>query len=348
MAKNPQRKRDRRKKKQAKRLRRNRETAARRSVADRFPKFHYDQGDAPDALMEAAVRASSKIRAEHTRLLPPPVVALLRRARKDGFRRAFPLGRQSQAFTLMKLALGECVFRQLPERIVDSLFPFNDVEVIPGRPNDESIQVRLRSLKERKTEFGTVYYSPLKPTVELNGERKQIAFSTHAIRQICERTVLDWRTFSGLGDAFGFFYNCVYFEIVELPGGQTAFTLFNRCDPGFFVRAFVSEVLGEDDGGKYFYRIGYCPAVVNDDLLVAKTLLVPGMDGTPEQRLLLRPGMSTVERMEIQKRASKLTFKGLVEDQDFSLLKECHDRGIPQVVSLEGVEVFKYLRAYSS
>src|SRR6266446_6927024 len=70
-----------------------------------------------------------------------------------------------------------------------------------------------------------------------------IAFSEHAIERICERTVYDWRTFAGQGDAFAFLDNCVYFEDCTDARGEPSFVVYNSCAPHFNSCGYVQHVL---------------------------------------------------------------------------------------------------------
>ena len=163
------------------------------------------------------------------------------------------------------------------------------------------------------------------------------------MKRICERTVGNPTTYSGQGDAFAYLHSCVYFEPCSLPKSEFAFSVWEKCLPQFFAFEFARNVLEDLDASKnYYYRVGYCPAVVHDDLLVATTLLTPGMDGTPEFEKVLRPDIRSVEqKKEVRKSVEQLTIRGLVEHRDFSMIKSFHNAGIPQVVAMDR-EVFKY------
>jgi hypothetical protein len=187
-----------------------------------------------------------------------------------------------------------------------------------------------------------------------------IAFSEHAIERICERTVYDWRTFAGQGDAFAFLDNCVYFEDCTDARGEPSFVVYNSCAPHFNSWGYVEHVVGtpssrtgdssgdidrEVTGSRFYYRVGYCPVTIHGDLALATTLLFPGMSrqkGTPEGRLIERSGLPPVDidRMKAGVEG-QLSMKALADSGDFSLVKWFHDNGVPQVVRLNR-EVFKY------
>ena len=246
-------------------------------------------------------------------------------------------GEASATFSLLlgDVACFDCRISQLPntDLVYDLL----------GSPRDNTIRVRFLGMQSVKTDGGTAYYSPHRPTIDVGGERKIVAFTSHAGHRICERTVRDWSMWEGMCDAFACLNYCVYFEPCRLSGDQAAFTLYQKCTEGFFSKVIALGVLGTlDDDKQYYYRIGYCPAVVNGDFVIAKTLLTPGMRGTPEYERVLKPlAKSEGHRKELQKRVQQLTFRGLCESQDFDLLQQFHEGGVPQVVTFDH-EVFRY------
>ena len=148
------------------------------------------------------------------------------------------------------------------------------------------ISVKFGSLLHAKGSGGTVYYSRKKPKIEIDGKKKIVAFSRHAIERICERIKSNRKTYGGVGDLFAFLSHCVYFERCDL-GEQLAFTLYDISgDPPCIEHLYVEEVLGRENvdpaKGKCYYRLGYFPAVIEGDFIKAKTLLFPGFASTPE------------------------------------------------------------------
>lgn len=121
------------------------------------------------------------------------------------------------------------------------------------------------------------YYSKRKPTIEIDGQQKIVGFSEHAVLQTCDRIAPRWKTYAGLGDVFPFFNNCVYFERSDLYPDQLGFTFYNRCFPRFWSYFYVHELFPEEtaETNDYYFRVGYCPAVISGDFIKAKTLLFP-------------------------------------------------------------------------
>jgi hypothetical protein len=173
-----------------------------------------------------------------------------------------------------------------------------------------------------------------------------VAFSKHALEQICQRTVYNWRTYGGHGDAFAFFDNCVYFRDCTAARGEPSFAVYNSCVSPHVSWNYVTQVLENPvPGRRYYYLVGYCPVSFHGNTAKAITLLVPGMRfqrGTPEAALIQQFGLLPAEvvRLEAQVERQK-SMKELTDSGDYSLIKWFHKQGVPQVVEIEH-EVFRY------
>jgi len=240
-----------------------------------------------------------------------------------------------------RLNLGQAVLTRIPESERERYLPINDVMfVLQGH----HIRVIFRCLLTAKGPGGTIYYSRRKPTLEIDGVPKIVAFSRHAIDRICERIKPRWKThYAALGDVFAFFDQCMYFERCDLFGGQLAFTFYDGCKPGFVQYCYVDKVVGGENldpkAGKPYYRVGYCPAVIEGDFLKAKTFLFPGYANTPEYGRLVQSSLPWPEKRSLVERITGLDSQRLYESQDFGLIKWFQDHGVPQVVQLQQ-EVF--------
>jgi hypothetical protein len=152
----------------------------------------------------------------------------------------------------------------------------------------------------------------------------------------------DYRPYLGAGSAFTLINDCVYFEDCTAAFGEPCFSFYNVCAEGYLSILYAQEVLGEPvtDGQRY-YRVGYCPAVLEGRFAKAKTLLPPGMHGTPEHQLIMRSALPGAARREMVEAAGRLTWGALGASRDFSLVRWFYDHGVPQVVRIER-EVFRY------
>lgn len=311
----------------------------RRLYAQKFPEFVYHTNGAPPEFVRLVQQAIKKIDFRDPKMFSvwerdiyklekqhgPVVIRALIEETKDN-----PVARLN-----FICQLGHLVFSLIPQEELRRWIPHHDLQIIPG---GREIKVIFRSLQEAKGPGGTIYYSRFKPRLNMDGERKIVAFSQHAIERVCERIVPRWYTYTGLGDAFAFFDQCIQFQRSDLPDGQLSFTFYDQCRKGFFTWKYVEEVLGEStqDDGHYYRRVGYCPAVIEGDFVKAKTLLFPGHKGTPEYPLVWASDVSVAVKMQ----ATDMNAAWIEATQDFRLVKFFHQRGVTQVIHDER-EFFK-------
>ncbi|MHB0958244.1 MAG: hypothetical protein ACYC0X_12260 [Pirellulaceae bacterium] len=243
------------------------------------------------------------------------------------------------------VTLGQELLNRIAEGDRERYLPLNDFLVVPG---GQHILVLIRSLLTAKGPGGTVYYSRRKPMLDIDGSRKIVAFSKHAIERTCERIKPHWKnSYAALGDVFAFFDQCMYFERQDLNDGQLGFTFYDGCEKQFVQYAYVTQVLGKENldskAGKPYYRLGYCPAVIEGDFIKAKTFLFPGYASTPEYDRLRRSSLPWCEKEPLLAQATSWDAWKLYDSQDFSLIRWFHDNGVPQVVQIRR-EVFADVR----
>jgi hypothetical protein len=316
-----------------------------------YPEFHFDTVSAHPDFTRAVKQSVATINFEDRSVFPRWEADLYRLLKVEGT----PALRE--AFLTLKLAcdaneradgqlaelhfvfnLGQIVLDRIPKDIRDRHLPMSDVMVTPKR---NYIQVICRSLCREKGDGGTIYYSRRKPTLDIDGDPKIVAFSKHAIDQTSKRINPNSTTsYGALGDIFSFFDQCTYFERTTLHRDQLGFSFFDRCTAGSVTHWYVKEVLGTENldlrQGRPYYRVGYCPAVVEGDFVKAMTLLLPGYANTPECSAIWDHANTRTEREELLARSKDWTPRMLYETHDFSLLKWFHDHGVPQVVHLNG------------
>jgi hypothetical protein len=185
-----------------------------------------------------------------------------------------------------------------------------------------------------------VYYSQLKPKVLIDNNEYIVAFSRHAVERICERCVGQYDHYAGAGDAFAFLSSCSKFDVIpQGPNGNRNYliTFYDSCVPGFTEYKYLKGVKDDvNDYREYCYRVGYCPVSLNQGFASSKTLLTPGMRGTPEDFLLKRSGIGRMEKIEIRKSVERTISKRIwAFEQDFSAMKWFHDNGVPQVMEID-------------
>jgi len=303
-----------------------------RIYAQKFPRFIFRENGAPPEFVKLVKQAIKNINFRNPQLFSRWETEIYKMGKQYGPGAIKVLDGNLSAQIFFKCKLGHIVFFMIPQEKLLQWIPFHDVQIMPS---GHQIVVSFRSLMKAKGPGGTIYHSRYKPTIQINGKRKIVGFSEHAIQRICERIVPTWHTYAGLGDAFAYFDQCVYFQRVDLPDGQLALTFFDQCKNGFFSWKYVEEILGEDivDDGHYYRRIGYCPAVIENGFIKAKTLLFPGHRNTPEHRLVWASDVS----VEVKRQVEDMDAVWLRMSEDFRLVKFFHQRGVPQVIHDERV-----------
>jgi hypothetical protein len=316
-----------------------------------FPSYEFDAGSAPLSLVDAVRAAVLAVRRDYRTILSEPVQDLLRLGRRCGF----PVGMalidkhidhapggihyQYQAC----LGLGEAIFRRIPRSVMDAHLLYHTFDVIFGEPQPHRMKVRFRSLLWSPGSTGRVYYSWRRPTVRVCGRDLVVGFSDHAVRWIYERAAFDWRTYAGSGQAFAYLNDCVYFEDVSAQFGQPCFAVFCPCVPNYVGGMLAERVLGRPVAAhdRLCYRIGYCPSTVTGEFLKAKTLLLPGMERTPERRALEEARLPQLLRSSFEKSMEAFFGRGRQPINVCTVQGWFHINGVPQVVSIDQ-PVFKY------
>jgi len=234
--------------------------------------------------------------------------------------------------------IGSIVFEKLKKKkILENFIPYNDVDIVP---QGYDFAVIFNGMLWEKTKWGRVHYSPKKPKISIDGKEYIVAFSNHAIERICDRCAKNWTMYAGAGDAFAFLNRYSKFEIVKTTHNdetQYFLGLYDRCEKGFANYAYVTEILKEyESNKKYYYRVGYCPVGFSDDFASAKTLLIPGMKGTPEYFKMKDSNLKFSDKKRYEKLAgSILKNEFYIDSSDWDAVRWYHENGIPQVVELE-------------
>ena len=84
-----------------------------------------------------------------------------------------------------------------------------------------------------------MYYAPMRPTAFVQGQRRPVAFTAHAIARMQQRLTAFPDHFNSLYDVFAYMQYCHHFEPVTLYGNQPAIALFDTCVPAFFSAHYV-------------------------------------------------------------------------------------------------------------
>lgn len=318
----------------------------RRQASTPYPSFTFEASDAPSGFVELVRGALASIDFDDRNQFPTWLAEYYRIVKSDGNAEAVAFlarlrswlearGDKSPVSPEMIAGnrLGQLVFDRIPRNSLLRYVPFNDVVI---QPEGNDIVVRFRSLLRAKGRRGTIYYSKYRPTLEIDGVPRVVGFSKHAIERICLRRCSGWDAYAGLGDAFGFFHECLYYERSDLYKNQLGFTFYDKCEAPPFWTCLYSEVLGSGvdlSSGKFYYRVGYCLADIDGDFIKAISFLYPGYRSTPEYGLLIRSRLPSREKTNlIQKAEHQQSFTDVENGQfDIGLVKWFHDHGVPQV-----------------
>ena len=298
--------------------------------ADLFPEVVIDAASFasdPD-LLEPVRLAVEEVIAQHRTLLPPVQLRFYYSVNAAGFttaneelRLAAETAKTPNGYLVPLLTFGQLLQSRLSTTLIQ---PNRCVDIVHGvGDRGNKLSIRCRSLLVRTTPRCPAYHSRRLPRMRFGTDMREwlVSFSKHAMERICERTVYDWRTFAGQGDAFAFLDNCIYFEDCTDSRGEPSFVVYNSCAPHFHNWGYVEHVLGtpssrtgdssgdiarEVAGSRFYYRVGYCPVTFHGDLALATTLLFPGISrqkGTPEGRLIERSGLTLLEIDRMKARA---------------------------------------------
>lgn len=334
MGKPSERKRQKQKRRERLVAKRKHEDAQRRNYFEKFPSFDYRTNNAPEEFVSLVKRTVKELDFRDSRLFSDRETAFLKEIKKRP-NVVMPMlmdAVEKRAIPALALStmVGDRVIKMIPPDELRRWIPFHDVLFSMA---GEKIVVEFRSLEQTRTKNGIIYFSRYRPTVEIDRQKLVVGWSKHAIERTCERIAPRWETYLGLGDVFAFFHQCRKFDPCLLHNGRDiGFTFYDACIDGFFSGLIADQVLGRKPNGLCYYRVGYCPVVIEGEFAKATTLLYPGYAGTPEYGLILRSGHPHLRRSEVIEKTSVMTRKTLEETWDFSLLKYFQDGGIPQVI----------------
>lgn len=209
-------------------------------------------------------------------------------------------------------------------------------------------KVKFLSLRREKSRYGTIYYSHHRPKINIGNEEKIVGFSRHSIERIIDRSIYGIDSYIGYSEVTKLLFDNIYFELIEVDGKK----LVTFYDDGFawpdeeecsinVIDELSKYILGnnynEDESCSYYYRVGYMPLGISEKFATGITLLLPGMRGTPEYKLL--------QKSKIYKNDAGLIAKNLQNTPKLNqlwqsksnkeFLKFFHENGVKQIVKLD-------------
>ena len=241
-----------------------------------------------------------------------------------------------EAEFLLHFYVGDWLFRRLPEQYTENPLPYF---YFKATPKGRGFFLTFEFLPWKDVGIQKVWYSPFEPAVDIRGREYRVCFTKHVFEQACKRMLLkhplDYFQMRMVAE---YFRQCVYFEPVLLEDGQDALRLFSPCAEGFgptYVRDIAQLREPEIEAGGLSFILGYCPVVLDETgYAITKTLLFPGYANTPEAALVKRIRMNPILRSQLTKAAYDNTLGRVFIEKNIEPLRWYHHNGVPQVVRL--------------
>jgi hypothetical protein len=190
----------------------------------------------------------------------------------------------------------------------------------------KQIIVQIKSPVKVVTPYGILYHSSQKHAAHMNGEYVMVAWSAHARIRMRERLEGHNGNVITSQNIERHIEENTYFPLTRLPNGEPAIELWvDGCRP-----TKCPDLVRQATGGEFKLgdqckiKLGYCPLKIEKDMLVVKSVLSPGMEGTPEWGVLQDMGLSDITP----------TFSEMSKKNDYHLLKKFQEAGFIQVKRL--------------
>jgi hypothetical protein len=187
-----------------------------------------------------------------------------------------------------------------------------------------TLEIYIKSTKTMKTDYGSVIY-----TNRLVSNRLRVAFCKHFIQRLTERMgVEDQSKYYNYKAIFGVIADSLSVKINDIEiNDRTFLQVWMEATPRFHSYEYARNILTTEPQPNSHILLGYCPTVSFANIILAKTLISPGYRGTPERRAYERK-IGPLPYAGIE---DKCSLHISYENDDFSLLREFHALGFPQV-----------------
>lgn len=324
-----------RQRKQEARAQRNNKRQARERRADRFPNYDINAPkDAPQKFVHAVTQALKAIRHHPNRYLGewgPPMM----RVKRDGFRAVWsdlnhkyanqPVQDDLEYADNFLTCIGEAITTQLSIELINAYFPECWFTVRNGLPLDNNFTVNFYTLRRSKTPGGTAYYGPSNPQVTIEGRKRTLAFSRHAMERIAERAC-NLRPYYSRAVVCGYLHGREHYQSCELPTAGPAIAIGTEGSCRHYDPDHINRVLFPTDDN-LIYRIGYAPIVFFEHLAIAKTFLPCGMRNTPEEQILKESDLPVELRAAYQAKIIEFAKRGWLHPHEVQILEWFAEQG---------------------
>jgi hypothetical protein len=319
----------------------------RQAYYQRYPSYEMDANSCAgksEQFVAAIQQAANKVRFDEPDFdLAAGNLAFLKMFKKLGYdavRQKLGDVSDDTVVQILHLTAGEALFRKLDEldsTILDRFAPFSMAVV---NPTSNTFSISVHELTPRATRLGHAFLHAVSPlSLTVDGRPYQIAFSRHALQRFRDRLYPrgSWRNYGALGDIYAMLGGSLVIRhaATQYDGSQEEplLAMYFYSSPGqFHISPVPENVLGSIDreANDYFVLAGYAPCAQDGDLLVVKTLLSPGMRGTPEAQAM-REQLDPLLRMDMDQALLNL-FDYRVPVR-YDVLHWLHTRGAVQVVA---------------
>lgn len=300
-------------------------------VRSRYPKFVFvNRESVPENFVEMVVDATKGVVFDELSLVARRFLACVRNEFDELYIQLYSMNsNDSQGDRILESVRDElmrAIVGGLPKSFVDFLPEFwfrveffnNDVRIV------------FSGLSVHKSQMGKIYYNAGSRKIAFGGKSYFLGWSKHALDRVKDRIVLK---------ADGAGYDLVHSFVMNSYGlmtklGDAAIMLFVKCVPGGVISKYVRHLVGDVDRySDYFYKVGYCPLVVDGGYLKALTLLCPGYRTTPEYELLKKFAIPEDEKKLLLQRSREHVISADPSLDDLDLVKFFHDNGVLQLIT---------------
>lgn len=158
---------------------------------------------------------------------------------------------------------------------------------------------------------------------QVTSDHKYIGFTKHMLQRAAERLGFDTNHYFGYEQIYGLFFAKI--EDVEI-NGRLFLKIWLLVGPGVTLYNLALQILGKKPSDNCHFLFGYCPTVLQGNILLAKTLNPPGYCGTPERRWYEKHH----GRLSNQAVFEACCYSNVEKTNNCELLKLFHDNGFLQ------------------
>ncbi len=245
-----------------------------------------------------------------------------------------------------------CMFESIGNYIINGSGQSAEIKKLIPRhlfcicPEHDAINITVKHFRTARLPTGPIWSPATDRFVFWNKQKLILAYSQHAIERMQERILIGdspYRQVEELG--YLFFVHLTYPACLgENHSPMIEFyMIFTKRDGEL---EYLNQVFEEQIDAKiyydafslrFFYRVGYGPFVIDNGYAVVKSILFPGMKGTPEEKLILEKSMSSQERNNLTQAWKEGIFSDPKSQKQIALLEFLRNNGLQVIFNDEGL-----------